>query len=185
MLRQELGGRLKHRTEFQWQRVGRDDHGARVVRIDGDYYFLGASDGSQNDCLIHSLRQCLGMVANVAAVRHDLMQEFQASCGPACHHTGVACTQVCTKVYARNFLSDDHWEAVIRLLGKHCATGRINLDPTNFCVRIIELTWQDNGTVLGNPAAPHRLTIAREGTNHFIPAIRFQASVRDKVWRPW
>ena len=187
MLQQELGGRLKHRTEFQWRRVGRDDNGQRVVHVDGNYYFLGTSDGSQNDCLIHSLRQCLGINANVAAVRNDLMQEFQVTCGPACHHTGFFCTASCTKVYARNYLCDDHWDAVLRLLGKHCATGSVDLDPTNFCVRILELTWVSNGVVLGNPDAhhPHRLTIAREGTNHFIPALPFQAPARDKVWRPW
>ena len=185
MLQQELGGRLKHRTEFHWQGVGRDEHGRRIVLIDGSYYYLGASDGSENDCLIHSLRQCVGVMVNVPAIRRALMQEFSTPCGPTCHPSRFLCSRSCSKVHARNFLGDELCSSILRLLGKHCVTGRIAMDPADFCIRIIELTWQDNGIVLGNPTAPHRLTLAREGESHFIPALHLQIPVGDREWQPW
>ena len=182
---QELRGDVRHRTQFQWLRVGRDRHGQRVVLIDGDYYFLGHSSGEDNNCFIHTLRQCLNIVVSVEAVRAALTKEFHAPCGPTCDDTGLGCTDTCMKVYSTNYLTTDHWEAVIRLLGKHCMTGELPLDPTEFCVRVLELTWQDNGVVLGNPAAPRRLTVARVHGNHFIPVLRFLTDMRNTVWQPW
>ena len=89
------------------------------------------------------------------------------------------------KVYEENYLNTDHWAAVIRLLGRHCALGHQDLDASMFCVRVLELTWEGNGSVLGNPAAPRQLTIARERGNHFVPVVRYWASVRGSVWLPW
>jgi len=185
MFQQELQGRLRHRTEFHWEKVGRDDNGQRVVKIDGDYYFLGSSDGSESNCFIHALRQCLDIVANVNAIRHELKGEFVVPCGTACSEDQMSCTQTCTKVYEGNYLNTDHWESVLRLLGKYCFTGPLDLNAAGICIRVIELTWQANGVVLGNPSAPRRLTIARENVNHFVPVLRFRDPVQDKIWHPW
>ena len=185
MLHQELRGQLRHRTELRWRRIGRDDHGQRVVLVDDDYYFVAGASGVGSNCLIHTLRQCLGVIVNVDAVRADLMREFTTPCSPTCHPSGARCTRACTKVYEENYLNTDHWEAVVRLLGRHCATGRLRLDASHFCVRVLELTWQDNGVVLGNPLAPRRLTVARENGNHFLPVLRFQVDVRARAWHPW
>jgi hypothetical protein len=89
------------------------------------------------------------------------------------------------KVYAGNYLSTDHWESVLRLIGKHCATGELRLDASHICLRVVELTWEANGVVLGSPSAPRRLTVARENGNHFVPVLRYRVDVGDQEWLPW
>jgi len=185
MFRQELRGNLPHRTEFRWRRVGRSDHGDRVVLIDRQHYFVAGAAGYGNNCLIYTLAQCLDIVVNVQAIRCDLMRDFHMACGPSCDETHRNCTDTCMKVYARDYLNSDHWEPVVRLLGRHCATGPVLFDTSQFCVRLIELTWQDNGVVLGDPAAPRKLVMARENVNHFVPVLPFRVDVQDRIWRPW
>ena len=185
MHQQELHGNIRHRTEVRWQRVGRGHHGERALLIDGEYYSLGGATGSHNNCLIDTLRQCLNMMANVEAVRLRLMREFDTRCGPLCRESGENCTATCTKVYRRNYLTTDHWEAALRLLGEHGEPRRLTFDTSQFCLRVIELTWQDHGVVLGNPNVQRRLTVAREHGNHFIPVLRYTLDVRNTVWLPW
>ena len=155
-----------------------------MLRIDNVDYFLGCASGDGFNCLIYSLLQCAGLgVANVDAVRRDLMAEFRSPCGPCCGSSGSTCERTCTKVYPCNFLSTDHWDAVLRLLGKHRLQGAIQLDTSLYCVRVLELNWENNGVVLGNPQAPRRLTIARENGNHFIPVLRRHSSA--PICSPW
>ena len=171
----ELGGHIQHRTQSQWERVGRDTLQRRILRIDGVHCYLGHADGSANNCLIDTLCKVLCVDADVAAVRRDLMAEFPPRCGPHCSPRGVPlCTTTCTKVYYMNFLTTDHWEAVLRAIGRHCISGACEMDPALYCLRVIELTWADNGVVLGSTAAPNCLNIAREGTNHFIPVLTLE-----------
>ena len=188
MHQQELRGKLKHRTEFSWARVGRTVNGLHVVSIEDNFCFLGGSDGWGNNCFIHAIMQCLDIVADAGLIRRELMSEFQDPCGSKCRPHGVLCTPDCTKVYGgadANYLSTEHWDAVVRLVGKHSAEGRRELDPSMYCLRVIELTWQDNGAVLGDPLAPVRLTVARENGNHFVPVLRFRAPVHNYAWLPW
>ena len=91
----------------------------------------------------------------------------------------------CTKVYDINYLNTDHWQAIIRLLGRHCSTGVLNWDASVFCVKVIELMWDDNGVVLGDPRAQRTLFIAREHGNHFVPVLPLRSGVQDGMWRPW
>jgi hypothetical protein len=184
---QELGGNVRHRTQFQWRKLGRDYHGSRAVLIDGAYYFLGFSSGSDNNCFVHTLRQCLNIVANVDDIRLDLMLEFHRPCGPTCHERGFGfgCTNDCSKVYKKNFLTTDHWQAVVRQLGRHSQTGSVTLDPSRFRIRVLELIWEDNGVVLGDPNAATTLTIAREHGNHFIPVLPYIRDVSGNTWEPW
>ena len=172
---QDLHGQLPHRTELRWQLLGIDPRSqARIVSIVGQNYLLGHASGAGCNCLVDSLRQCLGMVVDVGAIRRDLREEFPTACGAGCAWRGGSCERGCMKVYDMNYLTTDHWEAVIRLSGRHSILGPIELDAADSCVRVVELTWAGHGSVLGNPAAPRQLTIAREHGNHFIPALPHQ-----------
>ena len=185
MFRQDLGGNLPHRTQFQWQRLGMDPgSGDRAVRLDDGCYFLARASGENCNCLIHSLRQCLNLVVNVDAVRRSLQREFSDPCGAGCDRTGRRCARGCMKVYADNFLSTDHWKAVLKYIGEFAWTGRIDFDAEQFCLRVIDLTWAAHGVVEGNPAG-RRLTVARENGNHFIPVLPYRVDVGGIQWNPW
>ncbi len=94
-----------------------------------------------------------------------------------------------------NFLSTDHWAAVIQGIFHHCSlAGKAVIlalanDPNasasssapapaefaikDFCVRVIELNSDSSGCVLGHLTAPGQLTLAREHGNHFVPVLRY------------
>ena len=186
MFQQELQGRLQHRTEFHWERIGRDGNGNRVVEIDGFYFSLGQASGENCNCFIHSLRQVLNVDVSVLAIRQDLMQEFPTRCGPLCSASGPPdCSRGCLKVYADSYLCTDHWQSVLRLLGVHSVSGPVVFDSSLFCIRVIDLTWSDNGVVLGDPTAPQLLTLALENGNHFIPAFRLDTNAPHSDWSSW
>jgi hypothetical protein len=186
MFQQELQGRLRHRTEFHWERIGRDGNGNRVVEIDGFYFSLGQASGENCNCFIHSLRQVLNVDVSVLAIRQDLMQEFPTRCGPLCSASGPPdCSHGCLKVYADSYLCTDHWQSVLRLLGVHSVSGPVVFDSSLFCIRVIDLTWTNNGVVLGDPTAPQLLTLALENGNHFIPAFRLDTNAPHSDWSSW
>jgi len=118
---QELGGKIRHRSQLAWRPLPTIAACERV-EVKGEEYRLGSASGSSNNCLIDTLRQCMGIDANIARVRRDMQQEFCASCGPTCDRFGKRCAQGCSRVWPDNFLCLDlHWRAIIRLLGKHCS----------------------------------------------------------------
>ena len=61
--------------------------GATKLMIDGVQYFVGRGDpgdariGEHNNCLIDSLRQCLGIQRNYRKVREDLMVAYGNASG--------------------------------------------------------------------------------------------------------
>jgi hypothetical protein len=61
----------------------------------------------------------------------------------------------------------------------------VTLDPSRFRIRVLELIWEDNGVVLGDPNAATTLTIAREHGNHFIPVLPYIRDVSGNTWEPW
>ena len=189
MFRQELRGELRHMTQLQWSRQGRDpaNPAKRLVKIDAAYYYLGFASGAGCNCLVESLRQCLDVSVNAQAVRNDLKQEFSTACGVNCHHSGSRCEQNCMKVYDKNYLSTDHWEAVIRLIGRHAAaSSSTGFDTANLCLRVLELGSGDSsGVVLGNPNAEKTLTIAHENGNHFVPVLPCATTAQNERWLPW
>ena len=89
------------------------------------------------------------------------------------------------KVYAHNYLTTDHWSAVLKHIGEHAAMGALPLESNNFCLRVLDLDWQDNGVALGNPAAARRLTVAREHGNHFVPVLPYRNPVEHLSRMPW
>ena len=106
-----------------------------------------------------------------------------------------------------NYLRTDHWAAVLKATFPHSsAAGKaailaIASDPsasasssapapsefdiTDFCARVIELTSDSLGCVLGHLTAPGQLILAREHGNHFVPVLRYTSPTQDKVWAPW
>ena len=90
---------------------------------------LGHADGPAHNCLIDTLCKVLYVEADVAAIRRDLMAEFPQRCGPHCSPRGAP---FCTILWA---------------IGRHCSSGACELDPALFYLRVIELTWADNGVV--------------------------------------
>jgi hypothetical protein len=182
----DLRGRRRHRTQFQWQREGRDAEGRRIVHIPGEgYHYLGVADGHDCNCFVYSLEQCVEIATDVDAVRTSLQVEFPRVCGVGCSPTADACTGNCMKVYPRNYLSTDHWSAVLRSIGQHARAGPQNVDESHYCLRVMDLAYDGSGVVLGNPSAPRRITVARENRNHFVPVLPYPHNTEGGRWLPW
>lgn len=121
--------------------------------VDGRRYRRGFASGRANNCLIDTLRQKLGLVANVDWVRSQLQFRFS--------EPGAA------QVTAANFLTLDlHWEAVVDLLLEN-AERAVRHDAVR--IVCVDTEFLGNGDVLGNGALS--LFIARENGNHFVPLI--------------
>ena len=88
------GGSLPHMSQVTWsfeREVTR--RGTSTLTVNGQIYYIGrggpgrAIDNEYNNCLIDSLRQCLGLMTNRVAVREDLIAEFKDAAGRAqVHH---------------------------------------------------------------------------------------------------
>ena len=89
------------------------------------------------------------------------------------------------KVYRRNYLSTDHWDAVLASIGQHARAGPQNLDTSQFCLRVLDITFDGSGAVLGNLAAPRKITVAREGGNHFVPVLPYLGEVEEVRRGQW
>ena len=179
---QDLGGNIRHRSQLAWRPLPAMA-GCKRVEVEGEVYTLGSASDSANNCFIDTLRQCMGINADIALVRKDMRQEFDVPCGPTCNRLGNTCAQDCSRVWQDNFLCLDlHWRAVIRLLGKHCSSGPDLSDDSRFSVsllgfdshfsiRCIDLQQHGHGDVLGDKSANRALTLARVNGNHFIPCL--------------
>ena len=89
------------------------------------------------------------------------------------------------KVYRRNYLSTDHCGAVLAKIGQHARAGPQNLDASQFCLRVLDITFDGSGAVLGNLAAPRKITVAREGGNHFVPVLPYLGEVEEVRRGQW
>ena len=125
-------------------------------------YIVGSASSDGHNCLIDTLRQQLGMIVSVEAVREVLKDTFTD--GP-------------DKVEAYNFLDlEAHWEKVVSTLGELWGsatfTGRrlkivcIDLDS----IEGTDGAWQCDGNVVGT--GDRKLYIARQDRNHFVPLLR-------------
>ena len=201
MFRQDLHGELPHMTELPWKLLpATPGTPSRYVEIHGVCHLLGQASGQGFNCLLYSLRQCLGVDVDVRLVRADLQQEFSTPCLGICGPFGTDCLDDCTKVYAFNFLCTAHCEAAVQSIFRHCtaagkaailamthnpgAASSSSAAPTvefargAFCVRVLELSLNsDSGCVEGPPTAPVQLTVARENRNHFVPVLRCRSPV--------
>ena len=152
------------------------------MKLDEACYYLGFASGDNCNCFIYSLLQCVDVKVDVDAVRASLQFEFVDPCGPGC---GVSCLNNCMKVTKNNYLNTDHWSAVLKYIFLHATGGPRDFDVSQFSLRVMELEWIDNGVVLGSPAAPRKLTVAREGGNHFVPVLLYLQADCDFPWLPW
>ena len=196
MFHQDLHGELPHMTELPWKLLpATPGTPSRFVEIQGVRHVLGQASGEGWNCLLYSLRQCLGVDVDVQLVRADLQQEFSTPCREICGPSGSNCLDNCTKVYSINFLCTAHCEAAVQSIFRHCtaadkaailatahhpgaASSSSAAPPAefargDFCVRVIELRLNSSsGCVKGPPTATVKLTLARENGNHFVPVLR-------------
>ena len=148
-----LGDNVPHMRQLAWEVLPRRTaQGAQVVRVEGQDFFAGEANGDQNNCLIDTLRQQLGVVADLGAVRKELLKEFPR--GPGC-------------VTPLSFLElEHHWRHVVRLLGALAPHGSA-FEPDALRIVCVDLAFPGHGAVEGDVA--HTLYIARVRTNHFVP----------------
>ena len=140
------GDSVPHMFEIRFERSGDD------LTLDGQRYAIGCASGAQNNCLIDTLRQKLGIIASADHVRLRLQTRFAS--GDA-------------RVTSNNFLElAVHWRAVLEYLGD--AAGQ-PIDPNHYRILCIDLVIGHSGDVVGT--GPTTLHIARVGLNHFVPPI--------------
>jgi hypothetical protein len=129
------------------------------------YGFPGDSFNEEfNNCLIDSLRQCLGdLQCDRKLVRRDLQDEFGCNNGQD-HRRQV--TDI-------SYLDVEcHWQAILRSFGRHGTSDQIGtFDPNDYCVVALCGDRPGNGIVLGNLHAPRRLVIINWGDVHFDPCL--------------
>ena len=91
-------------TQLAWSWCGVD-----VVMVDGKPYDVGRGNpGGCNDCLIDSLRQCLGLDTDPRKVRGDLMDIFRDALDAR------------ARVTPNSFLDpDSHWRTLLQSLFRH------------------------------------------------------------------
>ena len=161
------GGSVPHFSQVEWYFDGLTQRGSRKIVVDGVAYFIGRGDpgravnGEFNNCLIDSLRQCVGLVASRPAVRNDLLVEFGSAVGRA-------------KVTASSFLDvDAHWQSILQSLFRHNTSGLPHVcDTQSFCVVALYANRVGHGIVLGNLRAPNRLVVLNNSDVHFDPCLR-------------
>ena len=100
------GGSLPHRSQLTW-----NWRGDNIVVVDGDAYAVGyGNPGGFNDCLIDSLRQCLGLDTDPRRVRNDLLSSFASS------------PDARARVTPNSYLDlDSHWRILISAPAQACA----------------------------------------------------------------
>ena len=139
---------MPHMSQTAW---GYD--GNETIIVNEQRYRRGRASGHQNNCLLDTLRQKLGLVVNVEVVRDELQRRFPS---------GLAF------VGKSNYLTlDYHWMAAIDLLFQADTSGMPKLDHRRFRIICVDLRYIGNGDVVGE--GPREVIIARENANHFIP----------------
>ena len=113
-----------------------------------------------NNCLIDSLRQCLGLNSNRVAVRNDLRLAFAHASGRA-------------KVTTVSYLdADSHWQAIVSGLFLHYLSGQsAECDILDCCVVTLCANREGHGVVLGNVHALKRLVVLNTSDLHFDPCL--------------
>ena len=114
------------------------------------------SEGELSNCLIDSLRQCLGLECERTLVRKDLQDLYK-------FHTGRA------RVTFDSYLDvQEHWQDILRSIFRHNTSGvPPNFNPDDFCVIALSKDMEAHGVVLGSMAAHHRLVVMNTADVHF------------------
>jgi len=124
-----------------------------LVVINGTAFQRGRASGAGCNCLIDTLRQHLGIPADLPDVRRRLRMLFQVE--P-------------TIVTASNFLDfRAHAPAIIRIIANAVRRGADPMDTSIFRLVCVDLDRLEHGDCVGTGDVT--LYIAREDGNHFIP----------------
>ena len=159
------GGSAPHRSQVDWHLVESKERGRATVVVEGKPYYIGHGnpgllmDGEENNCLIDSLRQCIGVECSRVAVRRDLMEA---------HHSDLGRANVTLGSYLD---VEEHWRTLLTSIFRHQTNVDFHAcDIDDYCV--IALVRQgEHGVVLGNLTARYRLVIINTGDYHFDPCL--------------
>lgn len=161
-------GALPHRTQVSWDWI----EFKKTLRVDGEVYTVGLGfpgnswQGEWNNCLIDSLRQCLGnLECDRRLVRQDLIARFG----------DVPDTDQRLKVSERSFLDiENHWREILCSLFRHNRSGKsTKCDPNEYCILALYSSQTGrHGTVVGSSAAKYRLVIINWDDVHFDPCLQ-------------
>ena len=144
----EPGDHVPHMFQVPWKLLDRREASEpRRVRVEGHELVVGTATSLDNDCLIHTLAQQLGVQADMRRVRGALIRAFPRG-GQRVTHLSFLELQF-------------HGPAVLRELG---------FDPGNYRLVCVDLDWVNNGGVVGKGA--ETLYLARERQSHFVPLRR-------------
>ena len=114
----------------------------------------------RNNCLIDSLRQCLGIRCDRTLVRQDLLEQFGAAVGSA-------------RVTPTNFLDvKEHGRAIVASLLRH-QEGTVPA-PQDYCIIALHVSRDgsaDHGFVVGNLRAAQTFIVLSKANMHFDPCL--------------
>ena len=114
----------------------------------------------ENNCLIDSLRQCLGILADCRHARRDLLAEFAEASGRAC-------------VTMHSYLDiEAHGSSIVRNLFLHNTNSRppiCNVD--DFYIVALSADNVGHGTTVGRRGDPFTLVVLNHHDMHFDPCI--------------
>ena len=160
-------GSVPHMSQVSFQFVGTTTRrGASKLTVNGLSYYVGygnpglAINREFNNCLIDSMRQCLRVDVDRAAVRADLMEEFLHARGRA-------------NVTLTSYLDiDSHWRAILKSIYRHNASGLPTVcDPGNYCVIALSRDIARNVNVSGSLGARQTLMVLNDSDVHFDPCL--------------
>ena len=159
-------GNVPHMTQVRWNFNGTTKQKSTKLSINGHQYYKGhgnpgsASIGEYNNCLIDSIRQCLGLECDRKLVRQDLLVMY----GQARDRARVTNT---------SYLDvENHAQAIIRSLYRHNISGQQpECNIPDFCVIALDATHEGNGSVVGQLSAPYHLVLVNTNDVHFDPCL--------------
>ena len=159
-------GSVPHMTQVKWRVDGRTNQGATKLLINGHHYYIGrgnpgsASNDEYNNCLIDSIRQCLGLECDRKLVRQDLMLIYGRADGRA-------------SVTEMSFLDvEHHGQEIIKSWYRHNTSGaQSECTIADFCVIALYATREGNGNVVGHLTAPNHLVVLNTSDVHFDPCL--------------
>ena len=134
--------------------------------INGQYYYKGrgnpgsANDNEYNNCLIDSIRQCLGLECDRKLVRQELEVTYGRDSGRA-------------RVTEKSYLDvEHHAQAIIGSLYRHNTSGqRSDCSIADFCVIALYVDREGNGSVVGPLTALNHLVVLNTADVHFDPCL--------------
>ena len=162
-------GSLPHCTQVVWSFITQDK---KRVEVDGVSYNVGIGDagrpwdGENNNCLIDSLRQCIGITADRLIklrrqVRDDLQSEF-------CNAAGRA------RVDHYSYLDVGiHWRTILHSFIQHASPPPPSCEVNDYCVIALHAD-SGGGNVNGDLRAPYRCVVLNWGDTLFDPCLQVQ-----------